>query len=228
VAIKQWVPLPSQWINDGGLAALRWKHGGEGADHVAALMALTIIAHAADSDTGAARVTYDHFCATTLLSRAKISKGLEVLERIEVIEREPDDARSTYKLAKFDPNGGWAKFPARSMYSAGVIAAFADFQLRRVAELDALKLFFLMVARRNRSTNIANIGYDKIVDYTQINRGRIKTAISFLAAHSLLHVERIPSMLSADGVSNAYRVVGIDPYAHMGTRGRAMDAAEFE
>jgi hypothetical protein len=227
VAIRQWVPLPSQWINDGGLAALRWKHGGEGANQIAALMALTVIAHAADSDTGMARMTYDQLCATTLLSRAKISKGLDVLERIEVIEREPDDARSTYKLANFDPSSGWAKFPARSMYSAGVIAAFADFQLRRVAELDALKLFFLMVARRNRGTNIANIGYDKIVHYTQINRGRIKTGISFLAAHTLVHVERIPSMVSADGVSNAYRVVGIDPYAHMGTRGRAMDAADF-
>ena len=164
---------------------------------------------------------------TTLLSRAKVSKGLDVLERIGVIEREPDDARSTYRLAKFDPNAGWAKFPAKSMYSAGVIAAFADFQLRQVAELDALKFFFLMVARRDRSTNIANIGYDKIVQYTEINRGRIKTAISFLAAHSLVHVERIPSMVSADGVSNAYRVVGIDPYVHMGTRGRAMDAPEL-
>ena len=126
-----------------------------------------------------------------------------------------------------DLNAGWAKFPGRSMYSAGAISAFADFQLRQVAELDALKLLFLMVARRNRSTNIANIGYDKIVQYTEINRRRIKTAISLLAAHSLVHVERIPSMVSADGVSNAYRIVGIDPYAHMGTRGRAMDAVDL-
>jgi hypothetical protein len=208
---------------------LSWKNGGQGADHIAALMALTVIAHAADSVTGVARVTYDHFCAATLLSRAKVSKGLDALERIEVIEREPDDARSTYKLVKYDdPNARWAKFPAKSMYSSGTIAAFTDFQLRRVAELDALKLLFLMVARRDQKTNVANIGYDKIVEYTNINRGRIKTAISFLAAHTLVHVERIPSMVSSDGVSNAYRIVGIEPYAHMGTRGRAMDAIEFE
>jgi len=228
VAIRDWVRIPSTWINEDGLRALSWKHGGEGANQIAALMALTVIAHAADSDTGVARVTYDHFSQATLLSRAKISKGLAVLERIEVIEREPDDARSTYKFAKYDPDAVWAKFPAKSMYSAGAIAPFTDFQLRRVAELDALKLFFLMVARRDRATNLANIGYDKIVEYTGINRGRIKTAISFLAAHSLVHVERIPSMVSKDGVSNAYRVIGIDPYAHMGTRGRAMDAIEFE
>ena len=68
--------------------------GGEGANHIAALMALTIIAHTADSDSGLARITYDHFCATTLLSRAKISRGLDVLERIKVIDREPEDAPS--------------------------------------------------------------------------------------------------------------------------------------
>lgn len=157
--IREWVRLPSNWINDRGLRSLSWKNGGKGADHIAALMALTVIAHAADSETGVARVTYDHFCQATLLSRAKVSKGLDALEHIEVIEREPAGARSTYKLANYDAAGGWAKFPSKSMYSSGTIAAFTDFQLRRVAELDALKLFFLLVARRDRHMNVANIGY---------------------------------------------------------------------
>ncbi len=82
-------------------------------------MALTVIAHAADSETGVARVTYDHFCQATLLSRAKVSKDLDALEHIEVIEREPGGTRSTYKLANYDVAGGWAKFPSKSMYSSG-------------------------------------------------------------------------------------------------------------
>ena len=63
-------------------------------------------------------------------------------------------------VAKHNPTGGWAKLPYKSMYSASTIAAFTDFQLRRVAELDALKLFFLFVARRDRENNVANIGYE--------------------------------------------------------------------
>jgi hypothetical protein len=114
------------------------------------------------------------------------------------------------------------------MYSSGTIAAFMDFRLRRVAELDALKLFFLIVARRNRTTNITNIGYEKIEEYTDIRRVRIKTAISFLASLSLVHVEHIPSRESPHGISNAYRIVGLEPYTHMGTRGRALDSLDFE
>jgi len=191
-------------------------------------MALTVIAHAADPDTGLARVTYDHFCEATGLSRAKVSSGLNVLEEIEVIEREPGDARSNFKLANYDPSSGWAKLPYRSMYSSRTISAFAEFGLRRMAELDALKLFFLFIARRNRNTNFANIGYEKIEKYTNIRRNRIKTAISFLASLSLVYVENIPRRASELGVSNAYRIVGLESYNHMGTRGRTLEPADFE
>lgn len=112
--------------------------------------------------------------------------------------------------------------PAKSMYGAGGIAAFADFQLRRAAELDALKLFFLFVARRGRDTNLANIGYVKIEEYTAIKRVRLKTAISLLAPLSLVYIEHVPSGANSHGIANGYRVVGLDPYIHMGTRGRGM------
>jgi hypothetical protein len=115
------------------------------------------------------------------------------------------------------------------MYSAaGRIAAFADFQLRRMVELDALKLFFLFVARRGRTTNVAHIGYEKIEEYTAVKRIRIKTAISFLASLELICVEHIPSSTNAHGVSNAYRIVGLDGYNHMGTRGRGMTEIDYE
>lgn len=225
---KEWVRLPSKWIAEYRLGSLSWKNGGTGADRIAALMALTVIAHSADEETGIARVTYDHFCDTTGLSRAKVSSGLDELQRIGVIEREPDDARSNFRLAAYKRDGGWAKFPLRSMYSSNTIAAFNDFRLRRMAELDALKLFFLLVAMRNNRANVALIGYDKIELYTGIPRNRIKTAISFLASLSLVYVEHIPSRESPNGVANAYRIVGISPYNHMGTRGRTVEDAAFE
>lgn len=222
MAIDPWVRLPSAWIDEGRLADLAWKPGGDGSDNTAALMALTAIAHAADRESGVARLTYDDLCGSTGLSRAKLSNGLDVLRRTEVIAPGPAAARSTYQLVNYMPEQHWAKLPARSMYSAGRIAAYADFQLRRAAELDALKLFFLFVARRGRDTNLANIGYAKIEEYTAIRRVRIKTAISFLASLSLIYVEHVPSRTYSEGVSNAYRIVGLDSYNHMGTRGRAM------
>lgn len=76
-----------------------------------------------------------------------------------------------------------------------------------------------MVARRDRHTNVASIGYEKIEEYTHIKRVRIKTAISFLAARSLVYVERLPSTVSPDGVANSYRVVGVEPAGTWERRG---------
>jgi len=185
-------------------------------------MALTVIAHEMDFDTGTARVTYDRICDLTELSRAKLSNGLTILKKLGVINSDQQEGRSTYALSHYD-QGGWGKFPVKSMYSAGRIAAFADFRLRRVVELDALKLFFLFVARRDERTNVVNIGYDKIEAYTNIRRVRIKTAISYLASLSLVYVEHLPSKINDYGVSNAYRIVGIEPRVNMATRGRNAD-----
>jgi hypothetical protein len=227
--MRTWVRLPSRWIEQRGLRQLQWEGNGKGADSVAALMALTVIAQHADEETGVARLTYDELCSITGLSRAKLSNGLDVLESFGVVDRAPD-GRSTYKLCDFNPNpkeGGWAKFPARPMYSSGRIAAFEDFRLRTPTELNALKLLFLFVSRRGRDTNMANISYEKIEDYIGIARFRIKAGISLLAAQSLVYVERIPSQENELGVANAYRIVGLDSNMHMGTRGRRMDAVDF-
>jgi hypothetical protein len=114
------------------------------------------------------------------------------------------------------------------MYSSGRIVAFDDFKLRRVVELDALKLFFLFVARRDRNTNMAKISYGTIQEYSGVERVRIKTAISFLASLSLVYVERVPSKSNEYGVANAYRIVGVDTSIHMGTIGRSMDSYDFD
>ena len=225
MVISEWVRLPSTWIDDGGLADLSWKSGGDGADKIAALMILIALAHTADQATGVARRTYEDIGAATGLSRAKIANGLAVLERSNLIQRGPEEARSTYRLCNFPPGHHWAKLPAKSMYSrADTIAAFTHFQLRRAIELDALKLFLLFLARRDRNTNLANIGYPKIEQYTGIKRARIKPALSVLALLPLVYVEQVPT---TTGISNAYRIVGLDAYNHRGTRGRSLTTLDI-
>jgi hypothetical protein len=162
----------------------------------------------------------------TGLSRAKVSNGLDVLGALSVIEREPS-GRSTFALTNYDRSGGWGKLPAKKLYSLGRISAFVDFHLRSPAELNALKLYFLFVARRGNDTNMANISFTKIEEYTGLERHRIKTGLTVLGVVGLVHVERVPSQVSEYGVANAYRLVGIDSHIHMGTRGRGMEARDF-
>ena len=185
--LRDWVPLPTQWIEDGGLQALQWtKADAPGADNTAALMLLSPIAHLADAQ-GLATCTYDGLSLATGLSRAKIANGLGVLSELGVIERKPS-GRSTIQLTDFNRAGGWSKLPAKRLYAGGRIIAFENFTLRTMTELHALKLYYLFARRRSNATNMAHLSYDKIEECAGVDRARIKRAISFLAALGLVHV----------------------------------------
>jgi hypothetical protein len=57
MAMRDWVRLPSRWIEDGGLSDLEWGVGKpSGSDYTAALMVLAPLAHHADGD-GLAKCT---------------------------------------------------------------------------------------------------------------------------------------------------------------------------
>src|SRR5687768_4161781 len=97
--LREWVPLPSGWIEDGGLKRFRWQpEPGYGADRIAALMTLIAIAHHAHEETGIAKITYNELCIITGLSRAKLANGLGILKSHKLIT--PCE-RSIYKLNNF-------------------------------------------------------------------------------------------------------------------------------
>lgn len=219
-----WVKLPTGWIINNGLKKLSWKNG-QGSNNTAALMVLPVLAHYADQDTGETHVTYDTMCEATGLSRTKVSDGLKVLLKHCIIESHPKK-KSLYRLESFDPSRGWAKLPNKSLYKFDQIDAFTDFHLRRSTELNALKLYFLFIALRDNNSNLTKVNFDKISGYTGIARNFIKPAQSVLASHSLVFVERMPSEINAFGISNVYRIAGIDPYRHRGTTGRSELAPE--
>ncbi len=218
-----WVRLPSTWIEDGGLQAFDWV-AKEGGNRTAALMLLAVIAHHADRITGKAQLTWDELCAKSHLSRSKVSTGLMILADKGIIERAPE-GRSTFRLNNFGGENRWAMIPARDMYSGGSITAFRAFNLRLRAELDALKIYFLLATRRDNATNQTLLSYEKIELYSGVGRGFIRPALSLLASHSLVHTTNKPSTVDPYGISNVYRLVHLEPRRHPGTIGRNL---EFE
>lgn len=217
--MKTWVKLPTGWIEAGGLKDFRWKQG-EGSANLAGLMLLTVIAHHSDDEHGVAQLTYDQLQAATDLSRTKISQGLSALVDRGLVERL--GAQSAYRITNFDPARGWGKLPARGLYRQQAIPAFYEFHLRRATELDALKFYYAVVARRDNDTNLARMNYETIEEYAGIPRNKIKSALSLLAVNNLVHVEHVPSWSSEYGVSNAYRLAHLDTNRHMGNRGRRL------
>jgi DNA-binding transcriptional ArsR family regulator len=224
IKLQPWIKLPNLWIENHGLRAFRWSQG-EGANNLAALMALTAISHHADAESGIARLTYDTLSTSTTLSRAKLSAGLSILVDRHIIKRDPE-GRSTYLMIGYNPKMGWAQFPAQGLYHNGAIEAFSNFHLRLPAELEALKLFFLFASRRDRKNNMAKIGYDKIEEYSGVAHNNIRRAISLLGANGLVHIEHVPSGMYQYGVASAYRLTHLNTRQHMGTSGRSTDFLE--
>lgn len=219
MTMPHWVKLPSAWIEDGGLTGFAWR--GRGSENLAALMVLIVLAHHMDPETGIARLTYNQLCAMASLSREKIAQGLALLRVHGLIEREVA-GRSTFKLVHaLSATSPWAKLPARGLYHLGRVGFFGDFHLRSRAELDAVKLYLLFVARRSRESNMAHITFDQIEARTGIQRSSIRSGLSLLTVNGLIHVDRFESRRHVDGVSQAYRLTHIDSYNHPGTSGRS-------
>jgi hypothetical protein len=213
--LPHFVKLPTAWIDQGGLKAFKW--GECGGDEIAALALLTVIAHHIDKDTGVARLSYDILMEKTSLSRAKVAAGLKILIARGIVEPSVD-GRGSYRLAGYNPAAGWAMFPARGLYRNEVVEAFTELRLRRRAELDALKLYFLFAARRDNKLHLAKIGYERIAESSGVGTNYIRTAISVLAANHLVHVIHLPSSESGAGVVNGYRL------AHLPTRALSVTA----
>lgn len=218
MTMQHCVRLPTHWIENRGLATFDWYQG-ERSCEIAALMVLIALAHRADPESGAARLTYDAIADATTLSRTMISRGLRLLESRNIVKKSHHE-QSRYQLLGYERDGGWGMLPARPLYEGLTISPFKDFHLRQVTELHALKAYLAFVARRDRNTNFAHMTYSQIEEYSRIPRNRIKSAISLLATHNLGHVEHMPRADSEHGIASAYRLAHIESRRHMGTTGR--------
>lgn len=223
---NSWKPCPTTQINAGLLKRFHWSEGGR-FSHLAALMCWTIIVHEADAD-GAAQVTYDKIQEATGLGRTAISKGLKVLIDFGVITRGvkrgqfhlshcPRQVDDEGEQLVESYNNPWGKLPLKRLYSGDRVRMFYAMTRRQKAELDALKLFFLIAAKRDRKTNTAHMTYKQIADWAGIPKGRIGPAITILAANQVVLVSEQASTQNDYGISNGYRLVGVDSYLHRGT-----------
>ena len=218
--MRKWVKLPSAWMEDGGLPAFKWR-AGTGASETAALMVLTAVAHRADLESGIARTTYDELIAATGISRTKISDGLDILAERKLVIREPE-GRSTYKLMNYGEGHVWAALPAKPLYdSSWAMPMFEDFHLRKVTELDAMKIYLTFAARRDTKQNVARITYDQISEYSGVHIKRIKRALGILNINGLVAVESYERMDGMPGATHGYRLTHLFSSRHAGTTGRA-------
>lgn len=229
--MKDWVMMPSYWIRDKESTPLRnmkWS-GPDKTDNIAALMLFIAMNHHANNfitidrpKIGRCVLTYTQLTCITGLSRAKVASGLRVLKKLGIISEINQGGRNNiYQIENYGANSGWAKLPAKGMYSEDLqkINAFQKFHLRSKNELNALKIYYIIIAFRNNDSNYATISYEKIVHYTGINRNEIKAALSLIINLGLIHVDTRVSEVDYNTV-NMYRLCYLESYKHRGTTAR--------
>jgi hypothetical protein len=234
--LKQWVQLPHQWVYAKKLTSLSWQeHKAVG---TAALLVLIPLAHRSDlapqDADGWVKLPFAELTELTGISKPLLEPAFSLLEKLEIIQRKrPGGGKAN--LYRITPNQlvkeveTYAALPCRSMYSTDRrrLIPLKDFRLRSRAELDALKVFFLLVAMRDRKTNATRANYETISGYTGVHKNRIRTAISLLLNAPLIHLEELDAGDDPEmHTSHLYRIVGIVPRLHAGTRSTGAEGAD--
>ena len=169
-------------------------------------MCLVLLVHTSESADKDVRITYNEYMEILSLSRAKVAKGLEILIERGLVSS-PD--RSMYYVTGMAERRPWGKLPCKAMYSAAgsFITMFRSFNLRSKHELNALKLLLLLCSRTNTQSGRAEIGLEKIHEWSGIPKNDVKTASSLLIANGLLQQERMQDLGSGQ-IYFGYRLAG--------------------
>lgn len=214
--------IPTRWMKDDKpetlLRDFKWQ-GKEKSDYIASLMIYICIAQHVQEERGKISMSYSDISGLTDLSRAKVSAGISILKDKRIISVSGDNKTNSYELLWRENDKGWAKLPVKSMYNKdySCIVPFKDFHLRKKVELDALKLYLILVAFRDEKTNSTVMKYETISDYTGITTNDIKSASSFLVSMNLINVDK--SNIEDYEIKrwrNVYRINGINRYRHAG------------
>lgn len=167
--------------------------------------------------------TYDDIENNTFVARVEIKPSLILLQEAKLITVTRDITGNIYSIL-----GGvesWFAQVPTAIFNNSLLQHFTlkhsiiQQDQRRQTAIDALKLYYLFLAIRNDSDNRAMIGYDKIVDYTGIQRKNIRRSISLLIEIGLINCENSYYIADKKAIkkeyipgSNRYFINYLEPY----------------
>lgn len=212
-----WAKIPTRWVREKGLVRLRWME--QGSDATAALIILIALAikrnldnrHAGEGEQSltSLNATYDEIQLLSGLSRAKISKGIRLLESLGALSVDRDGHTNRYDLIGLSQPGQWGQLPQSNLYVRATIQPFYKYQLRHKNELHALKIYLALLAYRNSTGNFSALSYSKITEVTGVHRNDIPKAISLLINDDLVHIRQRESN-DAEESHNLYYIRGLE------------------
>ena len=227
----EWTKIPSARFIDGDnspLNEMRWK-GDTKSDYIAALMLLIALTHHAnDRDSlangklGDIQISYNKLSELLGISKTKISDGIQILKRLDLIKVSTKRRPNIFTVVGLEDGVRWGKLPAKGLYDKTLskIRVFETFKLRNKVELNALKIYLVIIAFRSSEAGNTKIGYEKIAKYAFMQRNDIKSALSFLVVNDFLQVDSEVTNINEFSTANVYWLRHIEPHKHRGTVGR--------
>jgi hypothetical protein len=182
-----------------GLSHLRWRqHKGSGTAALMLLFALAIKSNL-DQKTSGRRIgnqvvaTYEDLIALTNLSRGPVAAGLELLRELGAITSTKNGNGCIYTLVGIDKPGDYCELPQGHLLDGqtvmrrlkGLHAA-----LKNRTSFDAIKLYMLLLALRDRNWNVARASYTTIREYTGLRKEEISVAVQVLLGAQLIRLAR--------------------------------------
>jgi len=222
----EWVRMPTWWVQGHAGNGLLHEFGvrDKGISIASLMIYIMFCARANQMPTeeftvGTARVTYDDISNATGLSRSMISKGISKLADLELIIVVSYRKQNVYKIVSHG-NKPWAKLPKKHLYNnvqKGEISVFLnDFHIRSKNELNALKLYYLLLAYRDNDSNVTYISYGLISEYSGIIKREIRKAISFLINHNFIQLDKVLRQ-GSEVRANRYEIRGLT-HLHAGNK----------
>lgn len=203
-----------------GLSYLRWRQHKGGA--TAALMVLftLVIKSNLDQKTQGRRTgnqvvaTYEHIMALTNLSRGPISKGLQLLRELGAITTIKDGNGCIYTLQGIDIPGDYCELPQGHLLDDQTTMRRLrglNIAIKNRSSLDAIKHYMLLLAMRERYSNVARVSYAAIREYTGMRKEEISVAVQLLQGAQLVRLARDEEIPLKGGQHrhNRYIVTGL-------------------
>ncbi|NVK41608.1 MAG: hypothetical protein HWE39_10240 [Oceanospirillaceae bacterium] len=206
---SEWASCPTGWIRSEGLSRFGGREHGVACAALKLYVAILLFAQndkKISSSRGTTALTYDQLQDLTGLSRAYVADGLRKLEKEELVFIRKEGRAQRYQVQRYAVPGEWVKLPKKRLLDQRILPRLSA---RRRSDLNALKQFLLLAAFRNGANGETKIGYDKITDYTGMQRVQISAANSVLLDLGLIVINRDHDFSEKVNQPNRYKILGL-------------------
>lgn len=182
-----------------GLSYLRWReHKGGATAAIMVLFALAIKSNLDQKTLGRRSgiqviATYEDLMTLTNLSRGPIAKGLKLLRELGAITTVKNGNGCIHSLVGIDTPGKYCELPQGYLLDGQPVMnrlKGLHTAIKNRSSLDAMKLYMLLLALRDRESNVARASYSTIHAYTGMRSGDISVAVQLLQGAQLIRLGR--------------------------------------